>query len=116
MEANGDMTVIALIEQNRVAIGEICEEYGVERLAVFGAAVSGTFNPAKSDVDFAVEFADYGSGIGRRFMRFIVALEDLLGARIDIVAPSSITNPYFRRALDQTAVTLDEARSHTTAA
>ena len=108
--------MIALIDDNRSAIAEICRQYGVQRLAVFGSAVSGTFDPATSDVDFAVEFADYGSGIGRRFMRFIVALEDLMGTRIDIVTPSSITNPHFLRALEQTAVPLYEARSRTTAA
>ncbi len=108
--------MIALIEDNRDAISALCREYGVQRLAVFGSAVNGSFDPVTSDLDFAVEFADYEPGIGRRFMRFIVALEDLVGARIDIVTPSSIKSQEFLRELERTAVAIYESKSHSTAA
>lgn len=108
--------MIALIEDNRDAIAALCEQYGVQKLAVFGSAVKGTFDPATSDLDFAVEFEDYGPGIGRRFMRFIVALEDLVGTRIDIVTPSSIKSQWFLRELERTAVPLYESGSQPTAA
>jgi len=108
--------MIDLIEDNRAAITALCEQYGVQRLAVFGSAVRGTFDPATSDLDFAVEFADYGPGIGGRFMRFIVALEDLVGTRIDIVTPSSIKSQAFLRELERTAVPLYECERKTAVA
>src|SRR5438132_234284 len=37
-------------------IRALCVKYRVKRLAVFGSAVKGTFDPATSDVDFVVEF------------------------------------------------------------
>ncbi len=105
--------MIALIEDNWTAIIALCEEYGVQRLALFGSAIKGTFDPATSDLDFAVEFEDYRPGIGGRFMRFIVALEALVGTRIDIVTPSSIKNQEFLRELERTAVPLYESGSQT---
>jgi len=39
-------------------IAEICRLYRVRRPAVFGSALTERFDPARSDVDFAVDFAD----------------------------------------------------------
>ena len=64
----GSALMIALIEDNREAIVALCEQYGVQRLAVFGSAAKGTFDPATSDLDFVVEFEDYGPGVSRRFL------------------------------------------------
>ena len=108
--------MIPIIDDNRDAIADVCRQYGVQRLAVFGSAVKGTFDPATSDLDFAVEFEDYGPGIGKRFMRFIVALEDLVGTRIDIVTPSSIKSQAFLRELERTAVPLYECERKTAVA
>jgi predicted nucleotidyltransferase len=108
--------VIPQIEDNRDAIADLCRQYGVKKLAVFGSAVKGTFDPATSDLDFAVDFNDYGPGIAKRFMRFIVALQDLVGIRIDVVTPSTSTNPYFLAELDRTAVPIYETRNNPVAA
>jgi len=108
--------MIALIEDNRNAIADLCRQYGVRKLAVFGSAAKDTFNPATSDLDFAVDFSDYGPGIAKRFMRLLVSLEDLLGVRIDIVTPSSSTNPFFIAELERTAVPIYEAGNSTVAA
>ncbi len=51
--------MIALIEDNREAIAELCRQFGVRRLAVFGSAAKGTFDPATSDVDFLVDLGNY---------------------------------------------------------
>ncbi len=108
--------MIALIDDNRDAIAALCQQYGVQKLAVFGSAVKGTFDPATSDLDFAVEFENYGPGIGKRFMGLIVALEDLFGRGIDIVTPSSVKNPFFLDELERTAVPLYDSGDRTAAA
>lgn len=42
--------MIALVEDNRDAIVALCERFGVRRLALFGSAAKGTFDPATSDL------------------------------------------------------------------
>ncbi len=42
--------MIALIEENMEAIVELCERFEVRRLALFGSAATGTFDPATSDL------------------------------------------------------------------
>lgn len=40
------------------AITNLCREYGVTRLDLFGSAARGTFDPAASDLDFVLTFED----------------------------------------------------------
>jgi len=58
-------TLPAVTTDHLDAIRELCVKYRVKRLAVFGSAAKGTFDPAKSDVDFVVEFsAGEQAGVG----------------------------------------------------
>ncbi len=92
--------MIAPIEDNRDAIVALCRQYGVQRLAVFGSAVKGTFDPATSDLDFVVDFLDYGPGVSLRFTGFAHDMEFLFRRSVDLVFDAKLTNPYFRRAVD----------------
>lgn len=74
------------------------------RLEVFGSAVSGEFDPDRSDVDFLVEFGDrfrYGG-----LLDFKEALESLLGREVQLVSRKYLRNPYFIRAVETTKVPL----------
>jgi predicted nucleotidyltransferase len=106
--------MIALIEDNREAIVALCKQYGVQRLAVFGSAARGTFDPVTSDLDFVLEFADYGPGVSNRFIYFANALEALLARPVDLVFETKLTNPYFRQEVLTTMEPLynAEARPH----
>ncbi len=88
--------MIALIDDNRDAITALCRQYGVQRLALFGSAVKGTFDPATSDLDFVIEMADYGRGVSERFIYFANALEALFGRSVDLVFESKMRDPEFR--------------------
>lgn len=101
--------MIDLIEDNRHAIDDLCRQYGVRRLAVFGSAVNGTFDPATSDLDFVVEMANYGPGVAMRYLSFGVALEDLFGRSVDLVTERSIKTPRFRDAVYSTMELLFDA-------
>jgi len=107
--------VIALVEDNKDAIVALCERYGVRRLSVFGSAATGTFDPATSDVDFLVDLGEYDDRVGRRFMRLIVALEDMMGRRIDVVT-EPVTKPWLLDEVGATKVTIYESASSQTAA
>ncbi len=44
------------IEYKRRELKALCEQHGVERLALFGSALRDDFDPEKSDLDFSVTF------------------------------------------------------------
>ena len=52
--------MLSVIEENRRQIADLCCRYGVKRLELFGSAARGNFDPAKSDLDFFVEFVSDG--------------------------------------------------------
>jgi predicted nucleotidyltransferase len=82
----------------------LCEKYRVKRLAIFGSAVKGTFDPEKSDLDFVVEFYDIRhpeTGKDTYFgLKF--ALSDLFERKIDLVEWEAVTKPYFRQVVERT--------------
>ncbi len=108
--------MIALIEDNREAIDALCQQYGVQRLAVFGSAVKDTFDPATSDLDFVVDLGGYERGVARRYLGLIVALESLFRRDVDVVTIHPGTSGTFRSELERTAITIYERTRKTAAA
>ncbi len=108
--------MISLIENNRDTIAALCKQYGVQRLAAFGSAVKGTFDPATSDLDFVVDLGGYERGVARRYLELIVALETLFGRKVDVVTIHAGTSNSFRSELERTAVTIYERERKTAAA
>jgi hypothetical protein len=49
--------MVPLIEEHLAEIGLLCREFGVMRLELFGSAATEAFDPARSDIDFIVEYA-----------------------------------------------------------
>lgn len=94
--------MIALVKDNQDAIVALCKQYGVRKLALFGSAATGTFDPTTSDLDFVLEFTDYGPGVGRRFMAFAIELEDLFERSVDLVFESIIRDRDFRQEVLET--------------
>jgi predicted nucleotidyltransferase len=92
--------MISDVEAHREEIGALCRRYGVKRLEVFGSAATDEFDEETSDVDFVVSFADKSPGYADRFLDFAEALEDLLGRDVDLVTEQSISNPYFRKSVN----------------
>ena len=100
--------MIAEIEEHLEEIRGLCREYEVTRLEVFGSAVTGQFDPRRSDVDFLVEYApgvDLGPWMGRYF-ELRDRLAGLLGREVDLVMVAAIRNPYMRRMVDEQRRTL----------
>ena len=72
----------------------LCREHGVARLEVFGSAARGhDFDPATSDADFLVEFADWTRKrwLGDYF-ELQASLSKLLGRPVDLVQRKAIDN------------------------
>lgn len=93
-----------LIEINIKKIIELCHEFHVKRLWVFGSILTPRFN-SSSDVDFCVDF-DWDNipllDSANNFFGFQEALEGLLNRKIDITDDSAVRNPYFRAELNET--------------
>ena len=100
---NFDVTPLpALLTNHLTEIRELCGRYGVKRLAVFGSAVNGTFDPSRSDVDFVVDFEVSGRTGWHSYFALKFAIEELLGRPIDLVGMAAVDNPYFRQAIELT--------------
>jgi predicted nucleotidyltransferase len=94
--------MIECIESHRTELAALCRRYRVNTLVVFGSAADGTYEPARSDLDFLVNFLPIDKGeIAPDYFGLLHALEDLFRCRIDLVMEKAIRNPYFRRGINQ---------------
>ena len=106
-----------VIDEHRRSLAEQCLRFGVRRLEVFGSAGRGDFDPAKSDFDFIVSFADRTPGTyADRYLDFADALERLLGHKVDLLTERCIRNPYFRREVEAVRQVIYDQPSEKTAA
>ncbi len=90
------MPIVA--ELDRDAISRACELRGVQRLRIFGSAVTDRFDATTSDLDFLVEF---DSSVVNRFHAYFDLRDDLVritGRDVDLIEANAIKNPYFARA------------------
>ncbi|MCH7799744.1 MAG: nucleotidyltransferase domain-containing protein [Planctomycetes bacterium] len=84
------------IDSDRLA--ELCEEYGVACLEIFGSFVRGDAAPG-SDLDLLVTF-EPGAKVGLGIVSLQQALETLSGRSVDLLTRRSVErspNKYFRR-------------------
>lgn len=90
------------IAQHRAGISSICQRYRISRLEVFGSAArADDFDPARSDVDFLVEFApDAQPGLSA-FFGAKADLERLLGRGVDLVEPGAVRNPFVLASINR---------------
>ena len=88
-----------LINQHKKAVAELCQQFHVKQLYVFGSALTDAFHE-RSDIDMVVELEpmDYASYSSNYFgLKF--ALEALLQRPIDLLEEKAIKNPIFRKHL-----------------
>ena len=78
------------------AIRRACEQFGVQRLRVFGSVLTDRFNPETSDVDFLVDFQSGREDLFRDYFDLKFELERIVGRGIDLVMERSVTNPFFK--------------------
>jgi hypothetical protein len=92
-----------IIDRQRPQIEALCRAYRVKRLDVFGSAVREDFDPARSDVDFLVEFeTDPALNTFHAYMGLRSDLSRLLERPVDLVMPSGVRNRYFAQEIAAT--------------
>ena len=82
-------------------IPDLCRQYGVSRLELFGSATSDAFDPMRSDVDFLLEFDADSSNLFKRYFGLKESLESLYGRDVDLVMVGAMKNPYFIEAVNK---------------
>jgi hypothetical protein len=99
--------VLDLIEQHRSQIIALCSRHQVKRLELFGSAARGEFDPARSDLDFFVEFISYESPrIADQWFGLQEDLEKLLHCKVDLTSIRTAKNPHFLEMANRNRFTL----------
>jgi len=95
--------MVAIIDTRRNELESLCRKHRVRRLEVFGSAADGTFDSARSDIDFLVEFEPLDPPkLADAYFGLLVDLERTFNRDIDLVTPKAIRNPYFLRDINET--------------
>ncbi len=77
-----------------------CKAHDVARLELFGSRSRADFRE-DSDYDFLVEFRQpRAPGAFNNYFSLRETLEAILSAKIDLLEPGAIRNPYLQRAID----------------
>src|SRR3954471_5013612 len=102
---SGERGMHPLLAQHQSQIDELCRQYRVRRLELFGSATVGRDRPGESDLDFLVEFEPFpAGGYADAYFGLREALEARFARPVDLVVDSAIENAYFRQSVDQTRV------------
>ena len=100
-----------LIQDRIGQLEELCRRHCVRRLEVFGSAADGTFDPARSDIDFLVEYMPLERGEHyEAYFGLIEDLERLFGRHVDLVDATCLRNPYFIQGVNSSRSLVYEAR------
>ena len=92
----------SILEAKIVEVRDICRRRLVLRLALFGSATGGSFNPVSSDLDFVVQFQRLSpSQHADCYFGLQQDLERLFRRSVDLIEPEPLRNPYFRQAVEQ---------------
>jgi uncharacterized protein len=95
------------IEQHNYKIAELCQQFRVQRLELFGSAAGDRFDPQRSDIDFLVEFEPLAEGqYADTYFGLRESLAALLRRPVDLVMTRAIRNPYFLEAIESTRTLL----------
>jgi predicted nucleotidyltransferase len=89
-----------LIDNNRMAIADLCRLHGVRRLEAFGSILRRDFR-AESDVDILVEFEPAAAGSFQNFLDLKESLEALLGRSVDLLELHAVRNRRLRHYIEK---------------
>jgi hypothetical protein len=95
------------ITAKQAEIIDLCRTHHVRRFSIFGSAARDDFDPATSDVDVRIEFAEEAANDPlRSYFDLHDQLTALFGRKVDIISSSEIENPYLRQIIENEQVTL----------
>ncbi|HUD86487.1 MAG TPA: nucleotidyltransferase domain-containing protein [Xanthobacteraceae bacterium] len=95
--------MIADIALHREELRQLCRRFHVRRLDLFGSAARDDFDPARSDLDFLVEFDPSTSDALslKTYFGLKESLETLFGRGVDLIEPAALRNPYVKASIER---------------
>lgn len=95
--------MIADIATHRDELRVLCRRFHVRRLDVFGSAArAADFDPARSDLDFLVEFEPVElAAYFDVFFGLKESLETLFGRKVDLVEAGAVRNSYMKASIER---------------
>lgn len=92
-----------ILQKSKQQITEICRQYKIRELSLFGSQVRGDFSP-KSDFDFLVEFQPEAE-IGFIELGFIQEeLENIVEKPVDLVPKDGLKKLIKRQVLEESEI------------
>ena len=107
------MAMHPTVERHLDEIRAAAERYGVEKLEIFGSAMTPEFDPERSDVDFIVHYPEgyeYGS-FGKRLFDLEEELTDILARPAQLIMTKALKRDYFREAANRTRTMIYDSRT-----
>jgi predicted nucleotidyltransferase/predicted XRE-type DNA-binding protein len=87
----------------------LCRRFMVRRLSAFGSVLRPDFDPARSDIDLAVEFGSSRRyGPADQYFEFKAAVERLVGRPVDLVEMKAMADSRLKRVIERTQVSVYE--------
>jgi hypothetical protein len=97
------MSIPSVISSHFDQVVSLCKKYSVDRLYVFGSAVSENFQFNSSDLDLIVELEPMPPlQKGEHLLALWNELETLFNREVDLLTDKPIRNPYFRKSVEAT--------------
>lgn len=94
--------LIPEITSKQTELVSLCKKYRVRSLAIFGSALTDSFDPRQSDFDFHVDFEAMPPSVyADAYFGLLEGLQALFDRPIDLVTESSLRNPWLRREIEQ---------------
>lgn len=92
---------MTLITQNQQKLNQLCLQYNVQQLYLFGSVLTDKFNE-NSDIDMLIQFENMDlKHYFDNFMDFKENAEILFNRNVDLVENQAIKNPIFRKIVDR---------------
>lgn len=99
--------MVELVEGKKDELARLCARFGVVSLGLFGSAARDDFDDQSSDLDFVVEFGELSPDEhARSYFGLLADLEGLFQRKVDLVEVSAVRNPYIRRNIQDSQVTV----------
>jgi uncharacterized protein len=104
MEQVVDTTLRIDVVSRRTELAQVCAQFGVRRLELFGSAARGR---AANDLDFLVDLGERPPAeYAQAYFALRERLAELFACSVDLVTPPGLQNPYFRQRVEQEKILL----------
>ncbi len=88
-------------EEYKEQLIELCKQYNVETLYLFGSAQTGKMN-SNSDIDLLVRFKPFNlAKYFQNYIDFKTHLQNLFNRNVDLLEEQTLSNPYLIQSINK---------------